>query len=132
MVLFVPKDVILAARQSRYHSEIHSEAGRVYHHILLADIFGYLVLQFLMQIERSVEKRRAGTSGAILACCFYGGFLYPRVVDQTGIAVGAEHQHLASVDGDLGILLARNSPEIRIHPGRFSFLGLNVLGKFGL
>ena len=132
MILLVPENIVLAAGQRRHHTEIDSETGRIYHYILLAYELGYLVLKFLVQIKSAVEERRTGASCAILACCLYRSFLDTGIIYQTGIAIGAEHQHLAPVDSDFRILLARNSSEIRIYPCSLSLLGLSVLGKLRL
>ncbi len=132
MVLLVPQDIVFAAAERRYYSEIYSEACGINHHVLFADIFCKAALKLLVELHGAVEERRSGTSGAKLAGGFDGCLLDAGVVDKAGIAVAAEHQHLLAVDVHLGVLLGCDGAEIWINAGRLCFLRSSVLREFCL
>ncbi len=132
MVLLVPDNVVFAASEGGNHTEIDFKAGGVYHHVFLADVVGDCCFEFLVQVECAVEERRAGAAGAVFAGGLDGRFFYAGVVDKSCVAVGAEHEHAATVDNHFGILLRGNCSKIWIHAGGFGFLGCGVLCEFSL
>ena len=90
------------------------------------------LLKLLVEVERTVEERRAGTSGAVFAGGFNGRFLDAGVGDKAGIAIGAEHQHFFAVDDYFGLLLGRDGAEIRIYACGLGLLRSCVFCEFGL
>ena len=87
MVLLVPDDIVFASCESRHDSEVDSEAGAVYHHVLFADVFGDTCFEGLVEIQGAVEKGGASATGSVFFCSLYGGFFDAGVVYEPGIAV---------------------------------------------
>ncbi len=57
VILFVPKDVVLAACEARYYAEIDLEPGGVNHHVFFADIFGNACFELFVKVECAVQER---------------------------------------------------------------------------
>ena len=105
MVLLVPEYIVLTAGKARHHTQIHLETGRINHHIFLADILGNPCLKLFVEIKGSIEERRSGTTGTIFLYSLNGSFFNTGIGNQTGVAIGAEHQHFLTVYDHLRFLL---------------------------
>ena len=114
MVLTVHDDIVMQADNGADDAEIGLEARREGHDGVLAQKFCQLVLQLQMQLERAVQKPRAGAAGAERLIGVHTGFDDCFVRRQAEIVVGAEHDAALALHNDLGILPGFERVEIGI------------------
>ena len=114
MVLLVPQDIVVTARERRNHTQVNTKAGAVNHGVFLALIVGQLALELLVQVKGAVEEWGTGTACAILLGGFNCCLLDALVIDKSGVTVGTEHQDSFAIHDDLGVLLAGNSAKVGI------------------
>ena len=70
MVLLIENHIVFATGYARYHSKIYLKPCGVNHCIFFTHKFCKASLKLLVNVERSIEEWRAGTSGSILLGCF--------------------------------------------------------------
>ena len=80
-----------------------------------------------MQVERSVEETAAGTSCAILVGGSLGCIDDALVAGQSGVGIGAEHEHVVAAHDHFCALLACNFPKEGINACLHKFLGLAII-----
>src|SRR5580704_10829811 len=68
-----------------------------------------------MDVQRAVEKTRAGATGAIFLDSSLGGLFDLWMIGQAQVAVGTEHYYFPAVHQDLGILRGRNCAEVGVN-----------------
>ncbi|OPZ47436.1 MAG: hypothetical protein BWY95_01478 [Bacteroidetes bacterium ADurb.BinA104] len=74
MVKFVTYYIIVAPHKTGNRSHIGLKTGREDHSLFFSDKFGQLGLKFVMQVERTVQITRTGTTGTVLFNSLYRGF----------------------------------------------------------
>lgn len=122
VVLLVEDDVVLSAGEGGDNAEVDAEAGGVDHGVFLAHVLGQARLELLVNLEGAVEEGGACHAGAELACGLNGGLYHLGVVGQAHIAVGTEHEDLAAVHHDFGVLLTGDGAEVGVHSCRLCLL----------
>ena len=127
MVAIVANHEVVLAQQSRDDALIYGETCREAEAIVLTDVFGNLLFELNVQVERSVEETASGTTRAILVECSLSCIDDTLVASQTRIGIRAEHQHLVTTHLNLRSLLSFNSAEIRIHVGFHKLLRFTVV-----
>ena len=123
------EQVVAAAADIGDDAAVGQETCREEHDAVLAKEGSQLVLQLNVDVKRTVEERRTGTSGSVLVDGALGGLLQTRVVGKAKIGVAAEHQDRVVIasDIDLGVLWAANGCEVRINTQGSHLLGIGVL-----
>ena len=86
-----------------------------------------LLLQLQMELQRAVEKTRAGAAGAELHICLHARLDDLRVGRETQIVIRAQHDAALALHDDLGILLGLEGMKIRIDAQL-----LDLIGELGL
>lgn len=129
MDALVVEEVVAAGDDVGDDAAVGEEAGGEEHDVVLAKEFSQFVLQLDMDVEGTVEERRAGATGAVLVNGTFGGFFQTRVVGESEIGIGTEHKNLTltSLHVDFGVLFGSDGSEIRINPCSFGFLRGGVL-----
>lgn len=138
MTVLILREVLVAESSAKLmyiitigdNAQIHLEAGREADGIFLADELGQPFFQFEVNIECAVEEPGAGTARTVLLCSFDNYLLDFRVVRQSKICIGAEHEDFPTIDNDLGVLITFDFSEIRVNTCGLCLLRLGILSQF--
>ena len=104
MVLFIPENIVLTACERGNDTQVDTKTGAVDHRILLTLIVGKLTLQLLVKVQRTIEEGRTSATSTIFLSGLDGSLLDALIIDQTGVAVRSEHEHLFAIHDDFGVL----------------------------
>ena len=86
--------------------------------------------QLVMDVECAIEKRGTGATSAILVDgCLCRLFDF-RVVGETKITIGAQHQDLSAIHQNLCVLVAGNLSEVWVNSFGFGLLRGGVPREF--
>ena len=104
MVQAVEERHIVPAEQARQHPEVDLEAGREgQHRVDLHEVL-QLLFELIVHGQCAVQQARACATGAVLVEGTARRFDDFRVACQPEVVVRTQHDHLAALDGDHGIL----------------------------
>ena len=128
----VRDDRVLLAEQRLEQPAIGVEAGAVEDRVLHAEKRGDLRLELLVLLLRAADEAHRGHAVAVAVERVLGGVAQFLIVGEAEIVVGAEIQHLAAADLDLGRLGRGDHPLGFVEPGRLQPVELGgEMGKEG-
>ena len=127
VVLLIANHIIAASGECGHHTQVHTKAGGINHGIFLTHVGSQSAFEVFVNVERTIEERRACTACTVFFNRLNGGFVNALIVHQSGVAVGTEHQHLFTFHVYFGVLFTLNFAEIRINTQSLCFLRLLIL-----
>ena len=130
MILLVQQDHIAAHDQRADHAQVGLHAGGKNKGGFLADPFGQLMLQLLVQFQGAVEEARAGAGGAEFLDRIDGGLPHARVGGQPQIIIGTAHDQALPLKDRFRAFALGHRDEIRIEAALHGLLGFGVTIAF--
>ncbi len=125
----VEEDESAAEGQAADDSQVDLESGAVGYGLVLADEFGKLGFEFFVDIEGAVEKTASGATGSVFFDGRNGRLLEARVIGESEVGIGSEHQHLGAVcHRNERVLSGGNRPVVRINALGFHLIRQGVFG----
>jgi hypothetical protein len=102
MVLPVGEDDVVAAEDGGHGGHVGLESGGAGERRLAVEELGQARLQLLVQGQRSVQQAAPRAGGPETTDGLERSLLHPRVTGEAEVVVGADHDHPAALDVDLG------------------------------
>ena len=129
MVKGVEEYKTAAESKAAHHSQVHLETGAVGYGLFLAGKFGQFSFELFVKVERTVEETAARTACALLLYGSDCGLLEARVIGQSKVGIGSEHEHLGAVSHcDQRVLPGRDGTVVRINSHGLYLVRQSVLG----
>jgi hypothetical protein len=110
----IEKGDVVALEQARQHTEIDLVAGGEGQHRFAAHELRQALLELYVDVERTVEEARSGTTRAVHGEAGGRGFFYSGVVGEAEVVVGAQHHELLALVDHHGILGRRDHAVVRV------------------